>query len=46
VENQLEALNVEDKDSIIGMIPISKFNKNQIKMMEGKLSKAAQGEEN
>jgi len=42
VEIGVSSLELEDKESIINQIPISKFNKNSIQMMEGKLAKAPQ----
>lgn len=43
-EMQISNLDLEDKESIINQIPISKFNKNSIQMMEGKLAKAPLGD--
>lgn len=40
IEMHVSSLELEDKESIINQIPISKFNKNSIQMMEGKLAKA------
>jgi hypothetical protein len=39
LEEQVSALNLEDRESIINSIPISMFRPNSITVVEGKLSK-------